>query len=382
MKIAHLADLHLGKTLRHLSLIDDQKAMIETILDCLQHQQVDVVLIAGDVYDRYLPSSEATNLLSYFLNQLYQRDIQVIVIAGNHDSGSRLEYVSELLNQMNIHIIGNYKGEIKPITIPDTYGDVHFYPIPYLRPSVVNQYIDEEDQKVHSYDEAFAYVIKNLNYNPQERNILIAHQFVVGAQVDNNSSEELIVGGLDQISATYFESFDYVALGHIHRPQQILKETIRYAGTMLKYSFGEAKQNKSMPVLTLNEKGNYTLDLLPLIPQHDLLEVHMNYQDLLKKETIQQYQNAYLHVVLKDKQLIDDASHVLKYHYPYLLKVDYESIFTGSEDAELSLSKLQSKSPEELFQEFYSLRNGEEMSEEQVHYIQNLFLELHKGETV
>lgn len=379
MKIAHLADLHLGKTLSHLSFIDEQISILNKIVHILEKEKIDVLLIAGDIYDRPIPSAEATKLLSTFLGKLHKKNIKVIMIAGNHDSADRLEYASNLLNEMDLYIRGNYEGKIEPIIFEDEYGSVNFFPIPYIRPSMINRYIEQEEEKVHSYDEAFTYLMKQLKINKKERNIVLSHQFVTGAQIDPNSSEELIVGGLDEISAKHFEIFDYTALGHIHRPQKVQKETIRYAGTPLKYSFGEASQTKTLPIITLKEKGNIEIEYIPLEPKRDLIELKMEYKELLKKEVIEQYKDHYLHIVLKDKDLIEDASRVLRIQYPYLLKLDYEHIFSSEIYNPITLEERETKTPFELFSEFYELRNGEKMSSEQESYLQKVLEELEGG---
>lgn len=368
MKFAHLSDLHLGITLMNHSLVDDQRFVLEEIIQVLVGEKVDALLVAGDVYDRSIPSVEAVHLLDTFLTSLAEHNIPVYMIAGNHDNGERLSFGNTLFQKTNIHMIGNYEGSLTRFDLNDAYGPIHVYCLPFIRPAYVNRYIEDDDKKVKTYTEAMKYVLENAKIQQNERNVLVAHQFLAGANVDVSGSEDLIVGGLDQIDVNTIHMFDYVALGHIHRPQKVKKETIRYAGTPLAYSFAEANQTKSMPIIDIKEKGNIQISYIPLKPYREMVERKGTYSDFLKKDWITQYQNAYLHITLTDRHDIANALQVLRNQYHYLLKLDYEK---DKETTVLNTPKddIKQKSPVALFEDFFYLQNQKNLSKTQKEYI-------------
>ncbi|MCH4208193.1 MAG: exonuclease SbcCD subunit D [Solobacterium sp.] len=365
MRLAHLADLHLGKSVNNYSMIEDQRYILNQIVQILKEKQIDAVLIAGDVYDRPVPPAEAVSLLNDFLNQLSELNMEVFMIAGNHDSGDRLSFASDLLDHLKIHIAGTYEGTVGCVTLQDQYGPVHVYSVPFIRPSAVNRTIESETDKVGTFTEAMRYVLKDLSVEPKDRNLLIAHQFVTGAAVDENGSEQLEVGGLDQIDASVFKPFDYTALGHIHRPQNVVSEAIRYSGSPLAYSFAESNQIKAVTILDLKEKGTVEFEYAELKPMRKMEEIHGLFAEVMCETCIAEHANSYLRIVLNDEQDIPDAVTRLKVQYPYLMRLDYDNVRTRSETIVSAAEAVESKSPQELFEAFYELQNGMPMSDEQ-----------------
>lgn len=268
MKFMHLSDLHLGKRVNEYSMLEDQEYILKKIIGIADSEACDAVLIAGDIYDKSVPSAEAVQLFDDFLVQLAKRKLQVFVISGNHDSPERIAFGSRIMDAEGIHISPVYNGDIKPVTLKDEFGIINIYMLPFIKPANVRRYCDEE---INSYTDALKYVISKMNVNTTQRNILITHQFVTGSV--RSDSEEISVGGSDNVDAYVFEPFDYTALGHIHSPQKCGSEKIRYCGTPLKYSFSEAKDKKSVTIAELLEKGKLNIRTVELIPQHDLVEI-------------------------------------------------------------------------------------------------------------
>lgn len=362
MIIAHLADLHLGKTVNGYSMIEDQKYILHEIMEILRQEKVNAVVIAGDVYDRTVPGVEAMVLLEQFLSGLQKEGYEVFMIAGNHDSGERLAYGASFLNHMHIHIVGNYTGKIPYHDMKDAYGTVRFHLLPFIHPADVNRYLD--DKKVRTYEEALEKALSTVSMGG-DRNVILSHQFVSGSQVDENGSEEISVGGIDQVDGHLYDGFDYVALGHIHRPQNLLRETMRYAGTPLKYSFSEADQTKSVPIVTLKEKGNVSVHLVPLKPLHEMREVHGYFDAIVKERPADDTKNDYMHITLNDEEDVTDAVQTLRNIYPHIMKLDYDNIRTRSMNETTPVAKIEHQDPVKVFEQFYEMRNGKKMSDEQ-----------------
>lgn len=372
MKIAHLADLHLGKTVNHFSMIEDQKYILNEIIEILKQEKIDVVILAGDIYDRTVPSAEATILLSDFLNALVQNGQEVIMIAGNHDSGDRLSFARDLLANMKIHICGMYEGNVPQVTLQDAYGPVHFYLLPFIRPIYVNRYIFDEKEKCTTYRDAAEYALKGLPEQKEERNLLVAHQFIAGAEIDEDGSEECMAGGLDRIPPAVFWSFDYVALGHIHRGQTAGRETIRYAGTPLKYSFAEADHRKSIPILDWHTKEDLHIYTVPLHPLHDMRILKGSFQDVMQMASSADY----IKVILTDEKDVPDALYSLRSLFSNLMSLEYDNTRTRRNESVIPLEVEQKKDPFTLFAEFYQQRNGTEMDEEQKEILFSLLEEM------
>lgn len=362
MKFVHLSDLHLGKRVNEFSMIEDQANILTKILGIIREERPDGVFIAGDVYDKSVPSVEAVSLFDDFLKQLSRQQTQVFVISGNHDSPERLGFASELIALSGIHIAPAYDGKVCPVSLEDDFGMVNVYMLPFIKPVHVRSVFPEE--KAETYTEAVSAAIAHMDIREGERNILIAHQFVTGAA--RCESEDISVGGLDNVDASVFAPFDYVALGHIHGPQQIGRESVRYCGTPLKYSFSEAKQCKSVTVAELKEKGNLGIRTVSLTPLRDLRELKGTYEELVNRKN---YEGTaledYLHITLTDEEDIVDAVGKLRVIYPNLMKLDYDNRRTR-ENREISAGdEMEAKTPMELVREFYERQNNQPMNGKQ-----------------
>ena len=276
MKFFHLSDLHLGKRLNEFNLLEDQDYILRVILGLLDEEKPDAVLLAGDIYDKAVPSAEAVQLFDFFLRRLAERGLQVFVISGNHDSPERIAFGSRLMDPSGIHMSPVYDGAVRPISLRDEWGEVKVYMLPFLKPAHVRRFFPEAE--IGSYTDAMRTVIEAMDVDPAARNLLVTHQFVTGAA--RSESEEISVGGTDNVDASVFDRFDYVALGHIHSPQSVERESLRYCGTPLKYSFSEARQEKSVTVVELGRKGELRLRTLPLTPLRDMRELRGSYMEL------------------------------------------------------------------------------------------------------
>ena len=363
MKLIHLSDLHLGKRVNEFSMLEDQQYILTEILHIMDEEQPDGVLIAGDVYDKTVPSAEAVALLDDFLVRLAKRDLQIFLISGNHDSPERMAFGGRLMEGSGVHLAPVYDGRVSPITLTDAYGTVNFYLLPFVKPAHVRRCFPERE--ITTYTDALAAAIEAMGVDQTGRNVLVTHQFVTGAA--RCDSEELSVGGTDNVDVSVFDPFDYVALGHIHGPQQVGRETVRYCGTPLKYSFSEAGHQKSVTVVELGPKGTVSVRTVPLIPLRDLAELRGTYEELTFRGFYEgtSYQKDDVHITLTDEQDDPDAMRKLQIIYPNLMKLDYDNRRTragacldGAEDAE-------QKSPLELLEEFYEKQNGQPMGEEQ-----------------
>ncbi len=362
MKFLHLADLHIGKKVNEFSMIEDQKYILKQILNIIDEEKIEAVLIAGDVYDKQIPSTEAVKILDEFLNELAGRSLPTFIIAGNHDSAERIGFGAELISRTGIHIAKPFSGTIEKHVMSDEYGTVNIYMLPFIKPALVRPFFAEEE--IRDYQEAVRTVIDNTEINRDERNILIAHQFVNGA--DRCESEEITVGGLDQISVELFETFDYVALGHLHSPQKI-GENARYAGSPLKYSFSEANQKKAAVVIDVTEKGNIEFHDIPLVPMYDMKEIKGTYMDITAKSFYDALDlEDYFHITLTDEEDVPEAMAKLRTIYPKIMKLDYDNKRTRAELMSVGNVEKIKEDPLEIFKDFYEMQNGVEMSPEQV----------------
>lgn len=369
MKIMHLSDLHIGKKVNEYSMLQDQIYILKEILRIIDNEKVETVIIAGDVYDRSLPPNEALELFDEFLYQLSSRNVNVFVISGNHDSPERISYGGRMMTENKIFLSPVYDGNVKPISLNDDYGEVNFYLLPFIRPADIRRYFPDEN--IENYTDAVKVAIDNMNVDFSERNILITHQFVTGAEL--SESEDIIVGGTDNVSGEVFDGFDYVALGHIHREQTIGKDNIRYCGTPLKYSFSEAKHIKSVTILDFKDKENIEYSKIPLTPLRDMREIRGTYDELTLKSN---YENTnvddYLHITLTDEEDIPDAIGKLRSIYPNIMKLDYDNLRTRGSGIVDAIENIESKSPFELFADLFKQQNNQDMSEEQEEIMRNL----------
>jgi len=375
MKLLHIADLHIGKRVNEFNMIDDQKYILEQILQITGEEKPDGILIAGDVYDKSQPSAEAVELLDEFLTKLTAFGQPVFMISGNHDSPERLGFGSRIMQKNGLYIAGVFDGVLKSVPLEDEHGTVNIYLLPFLKPAMVKSFFE---QPIDSYDEAVRAVISAAKINDQQRNILLAHQFVVyeTQQPERSESESLSVGGLDNVDVSAFDAFDYVALGHLHRSQRIGRDTVRYAGSPLKYSFSETRHQKSATLLELGVKGKLLIHQLPLIPLHDLREIKGPIAELLRigREEPDGAED-YIHATLTDEEEIYDAIGQLRQVYPNLMVLDFESSRTRQAVfSQIAASgDVAVKSPMDLFAAFYQMQNNNELTPEHVQVMERIF---------
>lgn len=370
MKFLHLADLHLGKRVNGFSMLEDQAHILRQILAILDDEQPDGVLIAGDVYDKSVPSVEAVELLDGFLTELCARGVPVLLISGNHDSPERLAFGGRVMDSCGIHISPVYDGALAPVTLHDAFGPVHVWLLPFVKPAHVRRWFPDAD--IESYTDAMAEAVAHMDIDTAARNVLVTHQFVTGGT--RSGSEELSVGGTDNVDSGVFAPFDYVALGHLHGAQHIGRETIRYAGSPLKYSFSEARQHKSVTVVTLGEKGDVQVRTVALTPLRELREIRGSYDELTARSFYEHttYRSDYLHLILTDEQDVFDAMSRLRTIYPYLMTLDYDNARTRAAGGMSVPAETERRTPLELFEALYTRQNHQPMSEVQRAYIAQL----------
>ena len=373
MKMIHLSDLHLGKRVNEFPMLEDQRHILIEILSVMDAEHPQVVLIAGDVYDKSVPSAEAVQLFDWFLTELAQRKLEVFIISGNHDSAERIAFGSEIMQRSGIHLSPVYNGTVTPVALQDENGEVCFWLLPFIKPVHIRRFFEEET--IESYTDAMRAAIRQMEIDPQKRNVLITHQFVTGAS--RCDSEEVSVGGADNVDAEVFDVFDYVALGHLHGPQNIGSEAIRYSGSPLKYSFSEKDQQKSVTVVELAEKGHLTVRTLPLHPLYDLREIKGTYDELMLKSNYEgTATDDYLHVVLTDEDDVPQALGKMRSVYPNIMKLDYDNTRTRNSSQFMMLEDMERKSELQLFRDFFEAQNGKAMSAEQDQYVSDLFEKL------
>ena len=376
MRFLHLGDLHLGKSLGDFDLIGDQKYILDQMLAVIRERTVDAVLIAGDVYDKAIPSEAATNLLDYFLCRLAETGVKTFLISGNHDSDDRLNYGSRLFQDNQIFISSVFRGELEKYTVEDEQGEVDVYLLPFVKASQVRHYFP--DAKIDSYDDAVRVIIEHAHLDRQKRNVIVAHQFVAGRSEDpvlagSESIGTQSVGLVEKISYDCFDPFDYVALGHIHSPQHVGRETVRYCGTPLKYSFSEAGQQKSVTVVELLEKGNLRIREIPLKPLRDMRKLKGTYMEITSLSSYQDTNTEdYVQITLTDEEDIVDGMQKLRTVYPNLMRLEYDNRRTRENQEIAGTETVKRKSELEYFEEFFELQNNQPMNEEQRKYSEDL----------
>jgi exonuclease sbcCD, D subunit len=384
MKILHLADLHLGKILQEQSLIEDQEYMLKEIINIIKVEKVQVLLISGDVYDRSVPPTEAVNLLDDFLKILIKDlKIKVFIISGNHDSKDRLGFGNKIFEDEGLYIESKYNGRLKKVRLEDEYGPLNIYMLPFIKPVEVKKFF--EDDLENNYDLAINKIIEKEEIDKSERNIIMVHQFVTAGNVkpERTESEVLSLGGIENVDVSNFKSFDYVAIGHVHRPQKIGRDTARYAGTILKYSFSEINHNKSIPIIDIKEKGNITINLLPLKPLRDMREIKGPIEELIKEENYKEGNlEDYIKAIITNEEPVYDAIGKIKKIYPNTLKLEIQNSKTINSNTEqnINLEEVKKKSELELFSDFYKLQNNLDLNEKQKEIVKNIISEV-KHET-
>lgn len=406
MKFLHISDLHIGKRVNEFSMIGDQRYILRQILDIAEESHAEAVLIAGDVYDKQMPSAEAVQVFDSFLTSLADLGKKIFVVSGNHDCAERLSFGARLMQERQVYMSRAYDGNSLRIGLKDGYGDIFVHLLPFIRPAAVRYVLEKETEQderavwtekavqdestaeaerrtgpemsgadgrgCETYQDAVRLAVERMEIDQSARNILVAHQFVTGA--GRCESEEVAVGGIDNVDAEVFDAFDYVALGHIHSPQWVGRESVRYCGTPLKYSFSEAEQQKSVTIVELKEKGNLEITAVPLKPLHDMRRIRGTYMEVTKPSFAAEETDRedYLQITLTDEEDIIDGFMKLRTFYPNLMRLTYDNSRTRREQKVEAAEDVEQKSELELFEEFYELQNNQPMSAQQREFVKKL----------
>ena len=374
----HLADLHLGKSILEQSLIEDQKYILEEIINIIKEKSVDVVLVVGDVYDKAIPSVEAVKLFSEFLSKLYKLSVKVFIISGNHDSKDRLSFGNELFIENGVYIEGIFDGELKSYELEDEFGKVNIYMLPFVKPADVRRYYS--DNIIDSYQDAIKCIIDNTKLESKARNIIMVHQFVTASGVDiiRSESESISLGGIDNVDVSLFDEFDYVAMGHVHGPQKLIRDVVRYAGSPLKYSFSEVNHRKSVPVIELKEKGNIDIELVSLAPLRDMRIIKGDLEELLSKDYSKNINtDDYISAVITDEDYVMDAIGKLRSVYKNILRLEYDNKRTSSyTNIDSNIQEVENISEIDLFSDFYKMQNNIEIDDDKKKIMLDIIEEL------
>ena len=368
MKLMHIGDLHLGKSLGDFDLTEDQEYLLDQLLEMVDQQAVDAVLIAGDVYDKAIPSEAATGMLDYFLSNLARKNVFVYMISGNHDSDERLNYGSNLFETNHIFISAKYDGNLYKQTLKVGQDEADIYLLPFVKASQVRHFLP--DAKIESYDDAVRAILDHADIDESRNNVLVAHQFVMGKSEDPklSGSESLgtqSVGSVEKIGYDCFDLFDYVALGHIHSPQQVGRREVRYSGSPLKYSLSEVNNEKSVSLITISGKGKAEIELVPVRPMRNVRHLKGKIKDLLDKANVTAPED-FIYATLTDEEIVSDAMGIFQQVYPNTVKIDYDNSHTR-EVEQVDISKIaDNRSFAELISDFYRQMYSCEISEEEM----------------
>lgn len=377
MKILHLADLHLGKRVNEMSMIEDQKYILDQIITLIKEESVGIVLLCGDIYDKSIPTIEAIHLLDEFLDQLSKMAIKVLMISGNHDSIDRLSFGKSLFTRSNLYIASQFENEIEKITVKENGITVNFYMLPFVKSAYISHIFQLQTD---SYEECFRYLIEHTKIDEEETNILLSHQFVTANKKNPelSDSETSSLGGIDNIDFHIFDPFDYVALGHIHKPQTMGREMVRYAGSILKYSFSEIHMDKKATILTIDAKKEISLSFHPLKPLRDMREIECSLEELLKKQCEIGKQEDYMHVILTDEEQILDAIGKVRTIYPNVMQISFKNRrhMKQLESAQIKEDQISDQSPAELFEQFYKMQNHIDLDEKRLQLVLSVFEEV------
>ena len=375
MKLAHISDLHLGKSFHEFDIIEDQEYILSQIADICVERKVEVLMIAGDIYDVSVGSADGMRVFDGFLKRCVDANIKVLIISGNHDNSQRISFAGSFM-EPKIYISEVYEGKPpKHIVFTDEYGDVNFYLLPFLKPSDVRYYLKYNSVEIKSYEDALRHVVESIGIDPLERNVILCHQNILGAKFC--SEEETQIGGLDAVSAEVFKDFDYVALGHIHRPQRISVSTdakIVYSGSILKYSADEHNVGKSIPIIEIKEKGNIDIERVPLVPKREVREVRGLLKDILQRSINDAKKDDFIMAVLEDDTEQSDAIALLKRIYPYVAALSYQpkNKEARNDSSAIEEDGVKSFDPLDMIREFYLLKTKEQMSEDEEKLVNEL----------
>lgn len=352
-------------------MLEDQRYILDEIIGIIEEKKPQAVLIAGDVYDKPMPPAEAVQLFDSFISRLEEMDLEVFVISGNHDSAERLSFASSIMDKRGIHFAGRYDGSVSKVTLSDEHGDINFYMLPFIKPVHVRAAFADEEPEIASYDDALRYAVDRMDADTSQRNVLIAHQFVTGAE--RCESEELSAGGLDNVDASIFEDFDYTALGHLHGPQDIVKNRIRYCGTPLKYSFSEVSHRKSVTIVDMGPKGNVSVTTKELVPLRDMQVLKSEFSKLTDKTYYEEFNtDNYMRIILTDEEDVIGALAELRSIYPNIMRLEYDNARTRASAIASDAADSDSRTPLEIFAGLYESQNGKPMSDEQTALVSEL----------
>lgn len=373
MKILHTSDLHIGKRINEYSMLEEQEFILKQIVDIASQEEPDAIILAGDIYDKSIPSAEAVSMFDEFLVQLAKLRKSIFIISGNHDSAERIAFASRIMEVSKVHLSPVYNGKIEPVILKDSESEVAFYMLPFIKPSIVQHFADE-DVVIKSYNDAMEHVISQMDIDKSRRNVLITHQYITDAE--RSESEDSIIGGLDNIDSSLLADFDYVALGHLHRPQHCGCENIRYSGSPLKYSFSEVNDKKSVSIIEFGSKGETNVSTRPLTPLHEWHDLKGTYDELTNKNYYdgKGYQEDFVRITLTDEDDIPDGMKRLKTIYHRLMELRYDNKRTRSESTFTGSSNIDALKPDQLFEELYEKQNAQSLSDEQKNYL-NLLID-------
>ena len=349
MKFIHLSDLHIGKRVNEFSMINDQKYILEQILNIIANEEINAVIVSGDVYDKSIPAVEAVTVFDDFLTELAAKDIPTLIISGNHDSPERLGFGSKIMQNNGVHIYSVFDGELHKVKI----DDVNFYMLPFVKPIMVRRFYPE----VETYEDAVRTIIENTDIDKSQKNVILSHQFITktGAETMRSDSESVSVGGLDNIDISVFDDFDYTALGHIHRPQS-LSEKVRY---------------------TIVDADDFSVQTILLKPLHDMRMIKGSIENILSKEVINAADSDdYLHITLTDKDNIIDAMDKVRSAYPNVMQLEFERDMKGNTKGVYEATGVGTKPDNELFYDFYKLQNGVEIDSEKAELVDSILEEV------
>lgn len=373
MRFIHIADLHIGKKLNGISLIEDQRYALNQIINMIQDKNIDGILMAGDIYQQAQPSNEAMVLFDEFLSRIVNLHVPVFMISGNHDSDQRISYFASLIQQSEVYTTTAFKGTTQVVEIEDDYGTIYIHLLPFIKPIDVKKCYPNE--KVESYQDAIETVLNHSKIDTNKRNILVCHQFITGGATTD--SEVFAIGTLDNIDHTVFDAFDYVALGHLHNPQSIGRKEVRYSGSLLKYSLSEVSNKKSITILDIKEKGNTFIETYPIQFLHDVREIKGMYQEVMKLP----YSEDYVSVCLTDDLLIPDAYLSIMTNFPNMIQFRRESNHQVVEEIDFNIDCIEDKSVVDLFVDFYKAQNNNmEPNQQQLKLIEKILNDLEEGE--
>lgn len=373
MKFIHLGDLHIGKRVNEFNMLEDQKFILEQVLSIIDEHKVEGALIAGDVYDKTVPTVEAVKVFDWFLTELYRRNLEVYMISGNHDSAERLAFGNRLLAEEGIYVSEAFDGEIRSVSSNASGGLVRVFMMPFIKPISVRKYFENEE--IVSYDDAVKAVIDSIDLDKSKVNIILAHQFVAGAA--RSESEETAIGGVDSISVDNFKGFDYVALGHLHGPQKLGRDTVRYAGSPLKYSFSEVNHNKSVPIIEVSDNGELGVTLVALKPFRDMRVITGTYDQVMAFDFYKDTNvDDYIKVVLTDEEPIHEVLSKLRSVYPNIMTLEFDNARTKKSMEVKAFEEVEQETPYNLISKFYEMRNNQEMSDKQAEICNKLIEEI------